>query len=133
VCTHTSPSGCHSYSCGQPASACSSGKQLGDDAEIHGECEANRRRVGEQQFFDFAPDPFGRQIVERDAATDVACRLVERETEPRDELDRAQHAQAVVGNVCASTIRSRRRSMSPRPSNGSKYSSDSGSHEMALT
>ena len=34
VCTHTSPSGCHSGSCTQPTSACSSGNSFDDDAEL---------------------------------------------------------------------------------------------------
>ena len=54
-------------------------------------------RVGlQQQLFDLAPDPLGRQIVERKLAAERRRRLVERELEPRRELHRAQHTQAVV-------------------------------------
>ncbi len=62
-----------------------------------------------------------------------AC-VVERELEPRGELDaRAARAGCRRRSVAGSTTRSRRRSMSPRPSNGSRYSSVSGSQAMALT
>ena len=68
-----------------------------DHPQIPREGEAERRPVGEQeQFFQLAPDPFGRQIVERDRAADGARRLVDLEFEARRELDGPQDAQAVV-------------------------------------
>ena len=77
-------------------------KQLVDDAEIEREGQADRwpGRL-QQQFFDFAPDAFGRQVVERGCARhSAAVVLVQRELEPRRELNRAQHAQAVVAEGC---------------------------------
>ena len=44
------------------------GKQFLDDAEIQREREPDRRLRREQQLLDLAPDPLGRQIVERDRA-----------------------------------------------------------------
>ena len=55
VCTQTSPSGCHSGSCGQPTSACSSGNSCRDDAEIEREREADRRPRREAAAFRFRP------------------------------------------------------------------------------
>ena len=86
----------------------------------------------QQQLLQFAPDPFGRQIVEPDPPAQFGGLLVERELEACGELHRAQHAQAVVAERRGSTTRSSRRSRSPRPSNGSTYSPVSGSHEIAL-
>src|SRR5688572_23366683 len=45
---------------------------------------------------DLAPDPFGREIVERDPAAEVGGVVVKGKLEARRELDRAQHPQAVV-------------------------------------
>ena len=71
-------------------------KQRADDAELHRERQADRRARRQQQLFDFAPDSFGRQIVERNIAAQLAGHVVERELEPRRELHGAQHSQAVV-------------------------------------
>ena len=124
LCTQTSPSGCHSGSCGQPASACSSGKSFAIDAEIHREREADRRPRREQQLLELAPDPLGGQIVERNLAAERRASTSSRvNVEARGELDGAQHAQAVVAERRAD----RRRAAAggrdrARPSNGSKYS-----------
>src|SRR5205807_4873836 len=72
------------------------GKQLPDDAEIHGECEADGRLRREQQFFELSPYALGREVVERNVATERARRLVERETEARGELHGAQDTEAVL-------------------------------------
>src|SRR5437660_1254302 len=40
-------------------------KEGGDDAEVHGQGKTDGRPRREQELFDFAPDPLGRQIVER--------------------------------------------------------------------
>ena len=72
-------------------------QHLIDDAEVEREREADRRPLGlEQQLLDLAPDPLGRQIVERDAPAQRRGVVVERELEARGKLHRAQHAQAVV-------------------------------------
>ena len=72
------------------------GPEAFDDAEIAREGEADRgaRRLA-QQLFDFTPDAFARQIVERDGAAQIAGCRIERAVEARRELHRAQHAQAV--------------------------------------
>ena len=68
VCTQTSPSGCHSGSCGQPTSACSSGNSRAMTPRSQREPQADRRTSREeQQLLDLAPDALGRQIVERNA------------------------------------------------------------------
>ena len=72
-------------------------KQRRDDAKIHCERETGRRPRREQQFFDFAPDAFSRQIVERNRPAQRARLLVEFEIEPGHELHGAQHPQAVIG------------------------------------
>ena len=72
-------------------------KQLVDDAELQRQREADRRPLGaQQQLFDLSPDALRRQIVEADRAAQRLRVLVERHLEPRRELHRAQHAQAVV-------------------------------------
>ena len=73
------------------------GKQFFDNAERHREREADRGPRRENQLLDFRPDPLGRKIVERNRAAQGVSRFIEREVEPGGELDRAQHAQAVVG------------------------------------
>ena len=111
------------------------GKQLRDDAEIQREREADRRPRREQQLLELAPDALGRQIVERDRrgrAPRVASSSVK--LEARGEL----HARAARAGCRRRTSADRRRaaaaaSRSPRPSNGSRYSPVSGSHEIALT
>ena len=50
----------------------------------------------EQQLLDLSPDSLRRQIVKRDRPAQLARLVVERQLESRRELDRAQHAQAVV-------------------------------------
>src|SRR5688572_31786519 len=52
---------------------------------------------------DLAPDPFGREIVERDPAAEVGGVVVKGKLEARRELDRAQHPQAVVAEDRKST------------------------------
>ena len=50
----------------------------------------------EQQLLDLAPDALGRQVVEWDGAADRERLRLEPRLEAGGELDRAQHAQAVV-------------------------------------
>ena len=66
VCTQTSPSGCHSGSCGQPTSAAISGTSCVDHAELERQREPDGRpSAQQQQLLDLAPDALARQIVER--------------------------------------------------------------------
>ena len=68
-----------------------------DDAELQRERETDATARGlQQQLLDFAPDALGRQIVERNARQDRVRLRVHVQVEPRGELQRAQHAQAVV-------------------------------------
>ena len=108
-------------------------KQLGDDAEIQREREADRRPRREQQLLDLAPDALGRQIVERNLAAERALSPVRARTRSaRRTARRAARAGCRRRTSRGSTTRSSRRSRSPRPSNGSRYSPVSGSHEIAL-
>ena len=73
------------------------GEQALDDAHLERQREAERRPArAQQQLFDLPPDPLGRQIVERDGAAERRGRRIDRQREPRRELDGAEHAQAVV-------------------------------------
>ena len=68
-----------------------------DDAEVERELQAERRALRlQQQLLDFAPDALGRQIVQRDGAADRERLRLEPRLEAGGELDRAQHAEAVV-------------------------------------
>ena len=53
-------------------------------------------RGRKQELLDFAPDPFGREIVELNRPAERARFEVELEIEARHELDRAQHPEAVI-------------------------------------
>ena len=114
VWTQTSPSGCHSGSCGQPTSASSSGKSRSTTPSSSASAKPiEGRRRAEEQLLDLSPDPLRRQIVERNAAADRLGLGSSVELEPRRELDRPQHPQAVVARrCCGSTARSSRRSRS---------------------
>ena len=91
VWTQTSPSGCHSGSCGQPTSASISGKSRSMTPRSSARLQADRRPPGlQQQLLDLAPDPFGRQIVERNRAAQRARLRLELALEARREL----HARA---------------------------------------
>ena len=69
-----------------------------DDAEIAGEREPDRRPLGgEQQLLDLAPQPLGREVVERDGPADGPGLVVECALEAGGELQRPQDSQAVVG------------------------------------
>ena len=71
VCTHTSPSGCHSRLLRAADERLQLRQEPIDDAEIERERKSDRRALGlEQQLFDFAPDALGRQIVERDRSAE---------------------------------------------------------------
>ena len=97
VCTQTSPSGCHSGSCGQPASAAISGMSDCDDTQLESQREPDGRPGGQQQeLLNLAQHALAGQIVERDAAAHARRALVHRQREARGELQGAQHAQAVV-------------------------------------
>ena len=93
------------------------GEELRQDAQRFGEREPDRGSPGaQQQLLDFAPDPFGGQIVERDRAAERDGALVERQVETGGELDRAQHPEAVIrerGGI--HDTRSCRRTRSSRP------------------
>ena len=68
-----------------------------DDAEVERELQAERRALRlQEQLLDFAPDALGRQIVQRDGAADRERLRLEPGLEAGGELDRAQHAEAVV-------------------------------------
>ena len=74
------------------------GEEPRHHADLEPEREADRGPARqEQQLLDLAPDPLGRQIVERDGPADRDGRVVGRQLETRGELQRAEHAQAVVG------------------------------------
>src|SRR5438094_921373 len=75
-------------------------KEGGDDAEVHRQRKTDGRPRREQELFDFAPDPLGRQIVERNGPAQRTRLGVELEIETSDELDCAQHPETVVGE-CA--------------------------------
>ena len=73
------------------------GPEPRDDVEVPREGEAERRPArAEQELLELAPDALGGQVVERDPAAQRARAVVHRELEPRRELQRAEHAQAVV-------------------------------------
>ena len=76
-------------------------KQLGDHAELHRQREADRRTRREDQLFDFAPHPLGRQIVERSGAAQLPRLVVQPQIEPGGKLHRPQHPQAVVEKALA--------------------------------
>ncbi len=92
-------------------------KQLIHDAQLERQRESNRWPPrAEQQLFDLPPDAFRRQIVEADRAAQRLRGFVERHLEPRGELNRPQHAQAVVAErrrdrpheeFCARCLRAR--------------------------
>ena len=72
-------------------------KELIDHTEIQRERKTNGRALGpEEQFFDLAPDSFGRQVVEADRSAERLRVVVERQLEARGKLNRAKHAQTVV-------------------------------------
>ena len=110
VWTQTSPSGCHSGSCGQPTSACISGNRRAIDLRSSASVEPDRRRRGaEQELFDLAPDALGRQVVERDAAP--AARVSRRRPAARSgrrTARRAARAGCRRRSEPGSTTRSRR-------------------------
>ena len=134
VWTQTSPSGCHSGSCGQPTSASSSGNSRSTTAELEREREPDRRPPrAQQQLLDLSPDPLGRQIVERNGPAERRRRRRRRANSNRAANWTARSTRRLSSpNVGGSTARSSRRSRSPRPSNGSSYSPVSGSQAMAL-
>ena len=135
VWTQTSPSGCHSGSCGHPTSARNSGHSRSTTPMS----SASRKPIDgterlEQQLFDFAPDPFGGQIIKRDPSAElhVFSRRRRARTVRRTAVPAARggcHRQTSSG----STTRRRRASRSVRPPTGSSISSVRGSHRIALT
>ena len=134
VCTQTSPSGCHSGSCGQPTSASTSGKSCLMTPRSSARRKPTRRLPRlQQELLDLAPDPFRRQIVERNRRAQRARLLLELALEPRRELDGAQHAKAVVTERAADRPPAGFAAPGPtRPPNGSRYSPVSGSKSIAL-
>ena len=97
VWTQTSPSGCHSGSCGQPTSASSSGKRRSITPSSSASANPIDGRRARSSSFSISPQTrsAGRSSsgIVRHSATVSAD---EAELEPRRELQRAQHAQAVV-------------------------------------
>ena len=121
VWTQTSPSGCHSGSCGQPTSACSSGNSRAMMPSSSARREADRRPLREQQqLLDLAPDALGRQIVERNAATELASSRHPSRARiaPRTARRAARAGCRRRTSAGSTTRRTRRSSRSPRPSNG---------------
>ena len=110
-------------------------EQLVDDAEVQRQREADRRPRREQQLFDLAPDRVRPADRRAECARQISARLVvERRSKRAANCTRPQHPQAVVGETCRDRRRAARVARDrARPSNGSRYSSVSGSHEMALT
>ena len=97
VCTHTSPSGCHSGSCGQPTSAFSSGTVWSIDAEIEREARS-RSTAGRPAAAAFRSRPRSRSAGRSSSGIclhNAAVPPSSVELEPRGELHAAQHAQAV--------------------------------------
>ena len=73
------------------------GKQSLDHAELQRELQPDRRlRSLEQQLFEFSPDALSREVIEIEAAADVARAGLEVEVEARGKLQRAQHPERVV-------------------------------------
>ena len=119
VCTQTSPSGCHSGSCGQPTSAFSSGNSRSMTPSSSASAKPIDGRAASSSSFSISPQI---RSAGRSSSGDARGRAravagVERELEARGELDRAQHAQAVVAERRADRRRAARgASRSPRPS-----------------
>ena len=68
-----------------------------DDAQLESEGEADRGPARlQQQLLNLTPDPLCRQVVERDAAAEGTRAGVDRELEAGEELQRAEHPEAVV-------------------------------------
>jgi hypothetical protein len=68
------------------------------DAQLASEREPDRRPFGlQQQLLELTPDALRGEIVERDRGADRLRLFRDRELEPRGELQRAQHAEAVIG------------------------------------
>ena len=133
VCTQTSPSGCHSGSCGQPTSAAISGNRAlrSTPSSRPSAKPIDGRRAQQQQLLDLAPDALGRQVVERRCARQSALRAAR----PSSSSNRAANCRArstrrlSSANVAASTIaqharargrRGRRTGRGTRPVSGSE-------------
>ena len=123
VCTHTSPSGCHSGSCGHPTSALISGNRL----SMTPRSSASARPIGRtrrgSRSFSISPQirSDGRSSSGM-AAAELGRLRIERELESRGELHRAQDAQAVVAERRRiDGAQHARLAGPPRPSNGSSY------------
>ena len=134
VCTQTSPSGCHSGSCGQPTSACSSGNSRSTTPSSSASARPIEGRAAGAAASRIRPrcvPPAGRRAgsrgrssrvvgssVNSNRAANCTARSTRRLSSPNvARIDGAQHARA----------RDR-----ARPSNGSRYSPVSGSQAIAL-
>ena len=88
------------------------GEQSLDDVQFQCQPQADRRAIGkQQQLLELAPDPLGRQVVERKPARTVPPSPgSSRELETGRELHGAKHAQAVFaeGRVIDRTQDARR-------------------------
>ncbi len=134
VCTQTSPSGCHSGSCGQPTSASSSGHSRWTTPRSSASAKPidGRARL-KQQLLDLAPHAFGRQIVERNRPAQRA-RVRHRRSA---RTARRTGARAARAGCRRQTCPDRRRGGdAPRDPRGrrkgSRISPVSGSREIAL-
>ena len=123
VCTQTSPSGCHSGSCGQPTSACSSGNSRSMTPRSSASARPIDGRAAWSSSFSISPQMrSARQVVERNRAAERARAVVER----RARIARRTAARAARAGCRRRTSRDRRRAgrgaaRSPRPLNGSRY------------
>ena len=98
VCTHTSPSGCHSGSCSQSMSAAISGHSRRTTPSSRPSAKPMDGRRACSSSFSSSPHTRSAGRSSSGMAAQIArvsCGTVE--LEPRGELQRAQHAQAVVG------------------------------------
>ena len=134
VWTQTSPSGCHSGSCGQPTSACSSGNSFSTTPRSSASAKPIDGR-GANSSFSISPQTRSAGRSSSGIARQNARGLV---VEPRARSARRTAPPAARAGCRRRTSPDRRRagralSRSPRPSNGSRYSSVSGSQAMALT
>ena len=134
VCTQTSPSGCHSGSCGQPTSASSSGNSRSTTPSSSASAKPIDGRAAWSSSFSISPQirSAGRSS-SGSAGTARACRRrvdnSKRAANWTARSTRRLSSPNVRGIDRAQQARARGRA---RPSNGSRYSSVSGSQAIAL-
>ena len=110
------------------------GQKLSGDADLAREREADRRALRlEQQLLDFAPDPLGRQIVERDTRQiALVCSSAVSSKRAANCSARRTRSESSANGRRIDDAQDGAAADRSRPWNGSTYSSVSGSHEMAL-